>query len=236
MVKFGEYISLLSLEHWIYITSLVVLALLLFTNKEWIKTHRDKGTIVILIVSIAQQILLYGSYFVLYDFSLAESLPLHISRINSILGIIFLVSKNPKIYNVLCYFGIFAWLSFLVPSRVYGITHPLGISFFVNHVITLLVPYYGMIVYDMEIKTKDRNLVYFWFLVYLVAVMIINPLVDGNYFYLKHKPIFAKAPHGLYLIGLIIFTYFLFTIAEYLYLKVQVKIKGQPSLEVLLDE
>lgn len=232
MVAYGEYISFLSLEHWLYIGCLVLVAYGLFNNKKWVRDHRDRVTLIILICSVAQQILLYGSYFVIFDFSLAESLPLHISRINSILGIIFLLSKNRNVYNALCYFGIFAWLSFLYPSRVYGITHPIGISFVVNHVITLLMPYYGMIAYDMRIKTKDRLTVFYWFLVYLAVVMLVNPLVVGNYFYLKHKPVLATMPDYLYIPLIILFTYFLFTLAELFYMKIELKIKDIQELEV----
>lgn len=53
---------------------------------------------------------------------------------------------------MLCFFGLYAWTSFLYPSRVHGIFHPIGVSFFVNHVITLLLPYYGMIAYSMIAK------------------------------------------------------------------------------------
>lgn len=230
MVPYGQYIKVFGLEHIIYITGLIIIAVLLFKFKESVKTNENTVTIFILIASICQQILLYSSYFVLMEFDLAESLPFHISRINSILGIIFLVTKNKKVYTVLCYFGLYAWTSFLYPSRVYGITHPIGISFFVNHVITLLMPYYGMIAYDIKIKKGDKNKAFFWFLIYLTFVYFFNPLVDGNYFYLKYKPIFAFLPEHVYLLCSMLFTYVLFSIGEIIYFKVQDKLNVKANL------
>lgn len=221
MVKFGEYITLFSLEHFIYIGGLVVMGLLLFLRKEWIWTNRDKVSNGILLVSIAQQILLYTSYGLLFEFSLAESLPFHLSRINSLLGIIFLITKNKRIYNVLSYFSVFALLSFFYPSRVYGITHPIGISFFLNHVITLLLPYYAMIAYQYTVDTKDRNTAFKWLVGYTIFCLILNPLVDGNYFYLKHKPIFSNLPNLIYVPLLLVFSYVLFMVIEQVYKKVE---------------
>lgn len=230
MVPYGEYIKVFGLEHVIYIAGLIIIAALLFKFRVSVRTNKETVTIIILIASICQQILLYGSYFVLMEFDLSESLPFHISRINSILGIIFLITKNKNVYKVLCYFGMYAWTSFLYPSRVYGITHPIGISYFVNHVITLLIPYYGMIAYDIKIEKGNKNNALIWFLVYLAFVYFFNPLVDGNYFYLKYKPILAFLPEPLYLFGSVVFTYILFSLGEIIFLKVQDKLNIKQSL------
>lgn len=141
MTAYGDYITLFNPDHIIFIIGLIIISAALFIKRGTVKEHRRTITLVILIVSIFQQILLYSSYYFILDFDLGESLPLQISRVNTILGIIFLITKNGKVFRVLALFGLFAWLSFLYPSRVYGITHPIGWSFFINHVVTLLLPF-----------------------------------------------------------------------------------------------
>lgn len=221
MVPFGEYIKVFGMDHIIYIAGLIILRVLLFKFRRNVKKKRNTLTKIILFTSICQQVLLYGSYFVIMEFDLSESLPLHISCISSILGILFLITKNKKVYAAFCYFGMYAWTSFLYPSRVYGINHPLGISFFINHVITLLLPFYTMLAYDIKLKTGDKNKAFYWFLIYLIFVYFFNPLVDGNYFYLKHKPLFSFLPDYIYLPGVMLFTYALFSIGEVVFLRVQ---------------
>lgn len=225
MTAYGDYITLYNLDHILYILGLGGLGAALFLNKDKVTKKRELVTKIIIIFSIGQQILLYSSYFYLLDFDLAESLPLHISRINSILGMVYLLTKNEKVYKVLSFFGLYAWTSFLYPSRVYGVTHPIGTSFFVNHVITLLLPFYGMIAYEEKIIKGDRNKVFPWFIIYLAVAMGVNALVDGNYFYLKHKPVFDFLPNIIYVPLAILFTYLFFSLGEWSYKKIQQHLK-----------
>ncbi len=191
--------------------------------RSTLKNKRRIITMIILIISISQQILLYGSYAVLMNFDLSESLPLHISRVNTILGIIYLLTRNEKLFGVLCFFSLYAWASFIYPSRVYGITHPLGISFFINHVITLLLPFYAMMAYRATINKLDKYRANLWFGIYLLIALMVNPIVDGNYFYLKHKPVLSHLSDWLYIPGVLVVTYILFYFGEKVYLKVQEK-------------
>src|SRR5699024_6074598 len=229
MTKYGDYITLFNLDHIIYIIGLIIIGAALFIKKDAVQEHRGTITVVILIVSIFQQILLYSSYYFILDFDLGESLPLQISRVNTILGIIFLITKNDKVFRVLALFGLFAWLSFLYPSRVYGITHPIGWSFFINHVVTLLLPFYGIIAYNMKIKTMDSLKVFPWFVLYVAVAYFVNMLTDGNYFYLKHKPIFAGLHDVFYIPISLLFTYALFAAGEWMYKKVQKTLQAPSS-------
>ncbi|XJS10002.1 hypothetical protein ACF3NG_07595 [Aerococcaceae bacterium WGS1372] len=169
-----EYVRILGIDHLIYLAILLAFTLLLFNFQIFFKVHRDQITKIIFSVSVNQQILLYGSYVFLGEFTLAESLPLHISRINTILGLVFLLTQSPKLFNIITYFSVFAWLSFLVPSKVEPITHIRGISFLINHVITLLLPFYGLIAYKMTLETSYRSKVIKYFLIYFLFCSLIE--------------------------------------------------------------
>lgn len=197
----------------IYIFALISFSVLLFMNQTSIRKHEPQITFIIIIIAIIQQILLYSSYFFLLDFHLGESLPFHISRINSILGILYLIKKDNKIFTLLSFFSVFAWLSFIMPMRV----HPIGQSFFINHVMTLLIPYYGMIIEGYQIKKEGKQTTLYWLIVYTLFCLFLNPLVDGNYFYLKHEPIFSNLSNIVYVPLLILFSYILFYGYEKLY-------------------
>lgn len=221
VVGYGEYIPLLGIENIIYIAGLAVLALALVIFKANIKRHEKLFTTLILVASLYQQYLLYSSYYDIMGFHLRESLPLHISRINSILGIIYLLTHNQKVFKIFAYFSLFAWTSFFYPSRVYGISHPIGVSFFLNHVITLLLPFYGLFIHGHRLEKGDRKQAFPWFMLYLAVAYVTNLLVDGNYFYLKYKPVLAFLPDIIYIPLTLIFTAVLFKLGEKIFVKVQ---------------
>ena len=216
-----DYIRIFGPEHFLYIAILVIITISLFVFRHRIPARRRMISGMILAVSMFQQILLYSSYLYLLDFHLGESLPLHISRISSLLGIALLLTKNRKVFAILCFFSIYAWATFLYPSRVYAITHPIGLSFILNHVITILLPYYMMIAYGLRIKKNDSLMAFGWFSFYLIFVYFFNPLVDGNYFYLKYRPLFASRPDTLYMPAVFIVTLAGFYLGEKWYLKIQ---------------
>src|SRR5690625_4093123 len=109
---------------------MAILLYLLISQFKIIKIHADKISYWILSFSISQQVLLYSWYIFETGFDVSEALPLHISRISSILGIIYLITKNQKVLDVLFYFGLFAYGTFFYPQRVYPVYHAIGVSFF----------------------------------------------------------------------------------------------------------
>lgn len=236
VADYGEYISLFHLDHLIYIIGLVVIASAFFLNITFVKKHKTVITTIVVIIIIAQQILLYSGYYFATGhgsgFDLSEALPLHLSRINSILGLLFLLTRNRQVFSILTMFSLFAILSFIYPSQVYGITHPIGISFFVNHIVTLLLPFYGIIAYNMKIKPHDSLRALPWFIMYVAVAYITNQLTGGNYFYLRDKPVFASLPDVIYIPLSIVFAFVLFKLGEIMYRKLGpiLKKKNAPLL------
>ncbi|OFK59804.1 hypothetical protein HMPREF2811_00485 [Globicatella sp. HMSC072A10] len=214
-----DFIKPFGPNHLLYIGIVIIVGFLLFTNIPFVRNHRDQISMMVLIISIIQQCILYGYYLLFFKFDLSESMPLHISRINSIIGILYLATKNKLVIKVLSFTGAFALLSFLYPSRVQSITHPLGVSFLVNHIITLLLPFFAMVVYDFRIQKADKQLPFILMMVYMMIVYVINPIVNGNYFYLVKRP-FAflnGMADSLYLIHCAVVTFVLFSVAEICY-------------------
>lgn len=210
------FISIFNTQHLIYIFFMALLLGWMITNYSSIKEHADQISRWILVASVGQQILLYSWYLFETGFDISESLPLHLSRISSILGIIFLMTKNKKVLNTLFYFGLFAYGTFFYPQRVYPVYHAIGISFFLNHAITILLPIFAAIAYDWRPTLSAAFKAYCWFLLYFVFVYFLNPLIDGNYFYLKYRPFFGYLPDSIYVPGVLLFTFFVFILGYYL--------------------
>jgi len=215
------FIPLFGEHHLIYMVLMLILLTLLMTQCKFIKQHADKISYWILAFSIGQQILLYSWYIFETGFDVAESLPLHISRISSILGIIYLITKNQKVLNLLFYFGLYAYGTFFYPQRVYPVYHVIGVSFFINHAITILLPIFVAIAYDWRPKLSGAFNAYLWFLFYFWFVYFLNPLLNGNYFYLKYRPFFDHLPDYLYIPLVLSFTLIIFLTGYYLSLLIE---------------
>lgn len=224
-----DYTEILGPSHLIYMTSLALATFLLFRYRDFVYEHRNKFTIGILIASLCQQVLLYSSFAIIIDFDLSESLPLHLSRINTIIGIIYLITGNKKLQKFILYYSAFAWLSFLYPVDVQKINHPLGISFLVNHIITLLLPFYNLIAYKIRLRSRERNIAFMWLVIYTIAIYFFNPLVGGNYFYLVDKPVMDFLPDLIYIPLMWAASYILFMIIEFIYRRVEIGLLGRSN-------
>ncbi|WP_369816863.1 hypothetical protein [Salinicoccus sp. YB14-2] len=68
----------------------------------------------------------------------------------------------------------------------------------------------------MKIKTTDSLKVFPWFVLYVAVAYFVNLLTGGNYFYLKHKPIFAGLEDVFYIPLSLLFSYVLFLAGEWM--------------------
>ena len=92
-----------------------------------------------------------------------------------------------------------------------------------------------MIAYQHRLEIKDRLRVFSYLIGYTVFCLILNPLGDGNYFYLKHRPIFSNLPLSIYVLGLLVFSFVLFLLAEVFYNKSYYKLQ-RPRTGVIKKE
>lgn len=205
------YIQLFDFHHVLYISVMLLTLILLIRYQKNVELYSEKIRKSLLFLSIIQQVLLYSWYIFEMGFDISESLPLHISRISSLLGIYYLLTKNRRVLNVLFFFGLYAYGSFLYPSRVYPFYHTVGISFLINHIVTILLPLFAAIAYNWKPTFKSLLVAYVYFLLYFTFVYFFNPLVDGNYFYLKHRPFFSQWSDALYIPIVLVATFILFS-------------------------
>lgn len=198
-------------QHAIYLGIFLVVLALILTQHRKIRERVEPILGTSLALSIMQVILLYGSY-IAEGFNWAEGLPLHISRVSTFIGILWLVTRKQAFMDVLFFFGLYAYGSFIYPSRVHPITHPIGISFLTNHIITILLPIIAVIAFDWR-PTKRA----YWrsvacFLIYLVLAMITNAWTGGNYFYMTKRVALQNLPLWQYTLFIIVFTMAIFAI------------------------
>jgi len=194
-----EFISPFDSHHLIYLGLFTVALLLMIVKSDSIRKKSNDVALGILSLSVFQQLLLYSWYFLETGFNVSEALPLHICRISSILGIYFLISKNTKVLDTMFYFGLFAYGSFIYPQRIYPVYHAVGISYVINHAVTILLPWFAHIAYGWKPTFRKFKQSSIFFLLYFTFVYFLNPIIDGNYFYLKYRPFFKQWPETIYI-------------------------------------
>lgn len=190
----AAYIKLLGWEHFFYMSLILFLVFVLLTQRRRLYLYQDALTGTILAVSIVQQVLLYAWYFFETGFDLAEALPLHLCRISSVLGIVYLITKKSLLMDVVFYYGLYAYASFVYPQAIYAPYHLLGISYLLNHTITLILPIVAYYAFNWRPKIEGLMISILSFLVYFMIAYFVNRVTGGNYFYLTDRPFFHALP------------------------------------------
>lgn len=208
----APFINAFSLAHILYSLAFFVILFALFIFRDFIYTYQVAIGRVMFTISLLQQILLYSWYYFETKFDLKQALPLHICRISTIMGMIYLVTGNQMIMQVLFYFGLFAYFSFFMPSRINKIYHISGLSYFLNHVITILIPYFAYFTTGWVPSFRGLILSLVAFVIYWLVALVVNRSIDGNYFYMKYRPlpILYKINFPTYAVGNFVFTSLLF--------------------------
>ncbi|MFI3173091.1 MAG: TIGR02206 family membrane protein [Eubacteriales bacterium] len=153
------------------------------------------------VILFQQVVLLYGWYYFMTGFDITVSLPLHICRIASLLALIFICTEDTRLMDVIFYFSVFALTSFFYPLDVYNFAHVNGISYMINHLMTVLTPICAAIIYKWRPTWAGYRRGVICFTIYFVTVYILNPIIGSNYFYLVNRPFGNGFSYDVYCIG-----------------------------------
>lgn len=126
----APFINAFSTAHILYLAAFFVILISMFIFRDFIQTNQVVIGRFLFVVSVLQQILLYSWYYFETKFDLKQALPLHICRLSTIMGLIYLVTGNQMVMQVLFYFGLYAYFSFFMPSRINKIYHVSGLELF----------------------------------------------------------------------------------------------------------
>ncbi len=185
----APYVKVLSIEHILFLLACAVIIFLFVRFRKPIAEKRDTVSKVMLGIILFQQIfLMYGWYLLVEDELLKNALPLEMCRISSILTIIFLLTKDKRIMDVIFYFSIYAVTSLFYPKNVYHFLHVNGISYMINHLMTVLTPIFGVIAYGWRPSWKGFARASIAFSIYLPFIVWVNYMTGGNYFYRVDRP------------------------------------------------
>ena len=123
------------------------------------------------------------------QWSMGESLPLHLCGVALILSAIMLVNDSYFLYELTYFWGFGGAIqAILTPDSTYGFPHYRFFQVFVSHgaIVTASVYMTFVVGYRPTFKSLIKT---FWITnVYTAFIALVNLLVDGNYLFICHKP------------------------------------------------
>jgi hypothetical integral membrane protein (TIGR02206 family) len=142
-----------------------------------------------------------------WDF--AESLPLHLCRLTSYLGIYTILSGNHKVFEIAYFWSLAGVVSVLFPDIQHGVDRFRYWHFMLSHMLFFYLYMYLLFVRGMPLTFHSFRKSFLTLLgLALFVIVPVNLLFDMNYMYLREPgdtPFVIFAGHGypLYLMGCI---------------------------------
>ncbi len=220
----APFVEILGPLHLTYLAFSIACVIFFIIRHDLIKKHSEVLRKVFLCALLFQQVfLLYGWYALCTPNFLTEGLPLQLCRVASLLTIIYLFTKNIAYMDVICYFSIFALVSLFYPQQVYNFSHISGLSYMINHLITVLIPIYAHICTGWLPSWRSYKKAAFAFTLYFAIITIVNPILGASYFYQVNRPFFHDWPAILFsatsyavaIVGFAVFTFIVIFIKKH---------------------
>ncbi len=176
-----------------HVATMIIIGLLAFVIPMLLKTDNDsRGLVVARVLSVLLIISELGKPLVsvlIYNNSLATSLPLHLCGVAAFLVAWTLWHRSYRSYEIVYFWGIGGGVpAILTPDLLAGFPHPSFFYFFISHGLILLGVMYAAIVFRFRpVFVSVAKAIVATFI--LIAVIYpVNVLLDSNYMYLLAKP------------------------------------------------
>lgn len=185
-------------DHRAYLAFYLTLLVLLLSARDLVRRRQELVRQALILVSALQQAAMYGHHLARGD-RWADALPLHVCRVCTLLGLVWLLTGQDWAMQPVFYLGLFAYGSLVYPYGIEPWDHVMGWSFAVNHSLTLLLPVYASVVAGWRPTLPGLAGSYVAFLGFVAVAEHTNRRTGGNYFYLDDRPVLRSLPHRRYL-------------------------------------
>lgn len=161
-------------------------------------------------IFIIREVYLFSYIFQMGQFTLQDSLPLHLCNISYIFLIIVLIKPNYFLFEFILMLGLAGALqSIITPELTHGYSDYFFLDFYFSHSAIIFVPLYALIVLKMRPRDGAWLQVFGFGNLILLIVYGLNLMLHSNYIYLMEAP---KAnnplvlhPYPMHLIGFEVF-------------------------------
>lgn len=208
-----HYIVPILSTHWILgilLTTLLYAALLRTGKLALQKGFELKFRYLLVGLFIIREVYLYAYIIQEGQFTLQDSLPLHLCNISYIFLILFLLRPNYFLFEFLIMLSLAGAIqSFVTPELTHGYSPYFMLDYYFSHGAIIFAPLYGMFIFGMRPRTRSWLRVFIFGNAVLLVVYLINLFLDSNYIYLMRAPEAENPlilhPYPMHLVGFQIF-------------------------------
>ena len=196
-------------NHTVPLLLIVVGVLLIYIFRNKLAEYRHEKMIRYSIASFAILLevtfQLWQVYYGVWDF--ADSLPLHLCRLSSYLGIISMFTKSKKIFEVAYFWSLGGVVSILFPDILHGPDRYRYYQFVVYHILFFFMYMYMLFVLKFELNFNSFKKSYRILLaIVLIVIIPVNNIFNMNYMYLLFPAdtpfsIFSGRNYLFYIVG-----------------------------------
>ncbi|MBA6153770.1 YwaF family protein [Gelidibacter maritimus] len=208
-----------SIEHWLPIifASLVGFVTIRYAKNNLLKNEQHR-LIHFIAIGISITVISFHLHKVIFeDYDLQKDLPLYLCSLLAILIPIFTWYRKFWMYEVLVFWVIAGTLQAVItPDIASGFPTFNYFRYWVVHLGLLFVIGYATIVLRMTPNFKSVFKSFFVLQLYFLTIMLVNHLLNANYFYLSQKPksaslldYFGEWPMYIIVVQVILLPYFL---------------------------
>lgn len=210
------YIQVGGIGHFTYILFLIIVFSIIFRNRSKFRGKTDKVYLIFSVLGLIHQLMITSWYIFETGFDMRDAMPLHICRVVVWFIILQPLIRGRRMHSVIFYFGLYAYGSFGLPIAIHPPFHFVGWTFALLHTTIIVYPFIIHWATGWIPTFKGAIRSFGVFLVYFLVILIVNALVDGNYFYMDERPFLhemADIPYillniagtfGVFMLGLLL--------------------------------
>lgn len=186
----SERVQILSLEHILPIGVALVFAVFLIRYAKTLSTVKQQQCIHYIAIFVSVFVIVFHVYYIFTsDYDIQSDLPLYLCSFLGILIPIFTHFRKYWMFEILVFWIIAGTVQGVItPDIAEGFPSFDYFRYWIVHLGLLTVIFYNIFVFKLKPKFKSVFKSFFALQVYVVCMIIVNYLLDANYFYLNKKP------------------------------------------------
>ena len=145
------------------------------------------------IAILGSYVLVQGYVALRGDYTLSNSLPIHLCSFSRVLAFLALTLRKKWAFYPLFFWGIMGGMhALLTPENTFGNNPWTFAEYFFGHSSVIAVPIYLLAIRGRTLKKWSWLTAWGWTNALIVPVYALSWLVDGNYMYLRERPLVAN--------------------------------------------